>query len=302
MHNHPFERPQYPGMKQSLRDELSIAQRNADFPAVERLAREAIAQSGAPGDEIDLGNAYCYLGGAMVARHDARAAVDAYNRSLEAFTRIGNRTGMARATNGLGVVSLDLEAQVAHARERFERALPWAREGDDRHLVGVILGNLCEALRFEAQYRAAIACADEALAIMLDIGDLPRAAWQKINVAHCHLLRGRRDEAMSSMHAAYEYLTREGRDARIVAWYFEVWFIILASLHKWEPAATIYGFVQRLRDERGIVRLQTLMPWLSSPTEAMWRSLRPDRVEELLNLGARLSMEDAERLAREGAL
>ena len=283
---------------EELRAATREAQLRADFATVERLAHELASRCSALGDSIGQGDAYAYLGGALVARNEGRGARAAYLRARELYESAHDLLGVARALNGLAHIALDIDLNLNEARRFLDESLPIARASGDRRLVGMILGNLCEAQRFEGDYGRAIRSATEALKVLDSIGDAPRAAWQLVNIAHCQFLRRERHEAVSTMRKAYEYLTRASYDARMVAWYFEVWFIIAAGYGQWRTAALILGFVNQLRADKGLVRLQVLLPWLSGPTEELWRQLSGETVAQLFAEGAALSMEEAEALSR----
>jgi len=283
---------------EQLRAAIREAQLHADFPAVERWAHELASRCSALGDAVGQGDAYAYLGGALVARNEGRGARAAYQRARELYESADDLHGVARAINGLAHVAMDIDLNLSEALRFLDESLPIAREFGEPRLVGVILGNLSEAQRLEGDYVRAIRTAREALEILDVAGDAPRAAWQLINIAHCQFLQKKRSDAVSTMRAAYEYLSGATYDARMVAWYFDVWFIIAAGYGQWRTAALLLGFVNQYRADKSLIRLQLLLPWLSGPTEEMWRRLPGDTGAQLLAEGAALSMEAADALTR----
>ncbi len=281
---------------EELREALRKAQHYADFRTVERLARELAARCRNAGDGAGEGNAYAYLGGALVARNAGREAREAYARSRELFDGARDLVGTTRALNGLAVVAMDIDLDAAEARRWIDEALRFARVAGERRLLGVVLGNLCEVQRLEGDFNAALQSARSALAIMIELDDPARAAWQLVNVAHCQLLARNRSGAIATMQEAKAYVARGRYDSRIVAWYFDVWFILLAGAREWAAAARVLGFVNHFRAENGLVRLQLMLPWLSAPTENLWRELPADTVVELMHAGEALSVEETDAL------
>ncbi len=274
------------------------AQRVADFAAVEKTARELAAYAATAGDVVTEGHAYAYLGGALVARNDGRAARAAFETSRALMEDARDETGIVRALSGLAVVAMDIDLDLDQARSYLDAALPLARHLDDSRVLGQVLGNLAEVQRYEAEYSQAIRSAREALAIMEEIQDLPRAAWQLINIAHCHYLERDRKLAIRTMRSAYDHLSRASYDARIVAWYFDVWFVIATGYEQWKTAALLLGFGKHVRDENSLVRLQLLLPWISASTERMASALGYRDIDDLVHEGGLLTMEEADALTR----
>ncbi|MBV8153599.1 MAG: tetratricopeptide repeat protein [Candidatus Eremiobacteraeota bacterium] len=280
------------------------AQRTSDFPALERTARELIACGDDRGDATAAGNGYAYLGAALIGRNDAPGARAAFERSRESLQTAGDAMGVVRALNGLGVAAMDLELDVAAARRYLDDALalalatagPDCHWGSDRHWLGIVIGNLGEAKRFQGDYRGAIASGHEALTIMKQCADAARAAWQMVNIAHCQLLAGNAPAAVKSLRKAFDYLSQDARDPKICALYLDVWFLVAASLDEWSTAARLLGFVDAFRERHALVRLPLLLPWIGPNVRRLERKLPPRELASLLAEGAALSVAGADEL------
>ncbi|HZY99931.1 MAG TPA: tetratricopeptide repeat protein, partial [Candidatus Baltobacteraceae bacterium] len=161
------------------------AQRASDYFRLEKIARDLIASSTDAGDFATLGNAYAYLGAALVGFNDGPGARAAFTRSQGYLERIGDEMGVVRALNGLAVAAMDLDLDASTARSYIDVALPVARRaiGGERLWLGVLLGNRSEVERFDGDYRTAIASAREALRILNELHEKARAGWQLTNIA-----------------------------------------------------------------------------------------------------------------------
>ena len=83
--------------------------------------------------------------------------------SLALCRRFGDRTGMARALNNLGL-AYNQEGDDDPARVRFEESLALAREAGDRRGASMSLNNLAELPRERGDFTAARPLYEEALA------------------------------------------------------------------------------------------------------------------------------------------
>jgi tetratricopeptide (TPR) repeat protein len=282
----------------ALQARVREAQRVADYATVERLARELAELAAKEENVVAEGHAYAYLGGALVARNDGPAARAAFARAKELYERAGDEAGVARSLNGLAVAALDIDLDVHEARMRLEQALAIAHRLDDTRQLGQALGNLAEVQRYEANYSGAIRSARQALTIMEGLEDHARAAWQLINIAHCLFLQRDREQAVRTMRSAYEHLRLASHDARVLAWYFDVWFVIAAGFGEWETAVRLIGFGKRVRDDSNLVRLQLLLPWISGPMEALCVHFSAHEIDVLVHEGGELTLEEADALTR----
>ncbi len=277
------------------------AQLCSDFEGLERAARALATRYRRDGEARGLGDAYAYLGAARVGQNDALGARSAFERSRKWLERTQDSMGVVRALNGLAVTALDIDLDAVAARRHLEAALPIARRaaGKERHWLGIALGNLSEVQRFEGDYGGAIASAREALAIVQEHQDDRRAAWQLMNIAHCRFLLNDRHSAVQSMEAARQYLANDDRDPRMVAWYFDMWFIIAAGLNDWENAARLLGFADTFRAKNKLVRLPLLLPWMAPMIATLERKLPGETRVALNSEAGAFSLYEANELAEQ---
>ncbi len=107
------------------------------------------------------------LATAAVYRADYAEAEGRYAASLEQYTRLGEKRGMAMAWMGLGYVSMQTGG-AERAREQFERALVLAREVGDHRLTAHALVSLAETWIPGAGSPEASALAAAALGIAIE--------------------------------------------------------------------------------------------------------------------------------------
>jgi tetratricopeptide (TPR) repeat protein len=284
-----------------LYDEVGAAHREGGWRELERRALKLIEACEPTVDVRYLAEGHYYLGVSHYLRNDARNARASYQTALELFTAQQDRAGLLKVKVGLAAIAGDLDFEPVTFRRLCEEALLMARELGDDQSVGVTLGNLADACRLEGDYAPALRYAEEAAAALMRLQRWSLAGGQYATAAHVHVLRRELPAALESMRLAWEYLQREP-NVNHRAWYFEVWFLIAASLERWETAARLYGFARHYRDVNNAQRLQGMLPWLSGPVERLYERLGHERAEELFIEGEALSIEQAQELATHSTL
>ncbi|MBV8654679.1 MAG: hypothetical protein JO160_01460 [Candidatus Eremiobacteraeota bacterium] len=239
---------------------------------------------------------YQYLGICFGRRNDARKAREHYLKAHELFKAAGDRRGLLRATVGLAYVAGELEPDPAEARRLSEAALLQARDLGDAEYIAVTAGNFAEVCRADGDWAAALRFGAESAKLYAAGERWARAAAQYSAMAHTHAVRGEYQGAFECMASAWELLQRQPVAVH-VAWYFEVWFMIAATLEQWETAATLYGFIGHYRDANDAGRLQGVLTRISTHVERVFSELGRSRVEELLHAGERLTVEEAQSLS-----
>jgi tetratricopeptide (TPR) repeat protein len=279
----------------SLYNAAVAAQEAADYLTLARIAGEIVARCSASGDKLGLAWGYYFSAAAHFQRNDGTAAERAYRKAEELFTEIGNRQGIARSMLGRAAVALDINLDAAEARGLYDAAVPIVRELGDKRRLAIALGNLGEVYRLEGEGARALRSAGEAVALFREVNDPAAAGWQLASMGHYHLLRRDYAAALESMRASYPEIVRDPIPW-CFAWYFDMWFIIVAALGRWELAARLLGFANHYRDIHSAPRMQGIFPWFSAPVEALHKSLEDDRFNELLAQGESLSVEQAQAL------
>jgi tetratricopeptide (TPR) repeat protein len=275
-----------------LHEAATAASIAADYLALADLARQMIQLSERTQDARGVAWGRYFSGVAFYQRSDGPAAQREFRTSRDLFEKIGDREGVARGMLGLAVVALDIDADVDQARHLYDLAAPILRAVGDSRGLGNVLGNLGEICRLEGSPGKAEGYAAEALELFRESDNHALAGWQLTNIAHFRLLL--RDEvgAIDCMHEAYEELSQDPVP-RWIAWYFDTWFIIAATLGHWEKAAQIYAFSNRYRDEHSAPRYQGILPWFSGPVEQLSQNIGDDELPKLFDAGEVLTVDTA---------
>jgi tetratricopeptide (TPR) repeat protein len=268
----------------------------ADHRLLRERAKEIAALGEADGDKTVVAWGEYFAGIALIYNNEGGAANRLLRRALAAFREQGERVMAARTMINLAMIEADINLNPSEARRLYEEATPAIREEGDVSRLAILHGNLGEICRLEGDYAAALRHARDSERLFREAGDLGRVVWQLVDIAHYHCLRREYPAAVESMREAYRTLQQES-NPRWVAWYFDVWVIIAAKLERWEVVAQLLGYVDRMRSEQNVPRLQLLLPWLSSPMERLASMIPEDRLHELFEAGEALTIEQAEAVA-----
>jgi tetratricopeptide (TPR) repeat protein len=280
-----------------LHDAAVCAQAASDYRALRQLSRDIAEVGEASGDRRIVAWGDYFAGIALITNNEGAAANRALRRALGFFREHGDRVLAARTMMNLAMIEIDINLNASEARRLYEEAAPAIREEGDLKRLGILLGNLGEICRLEGDYDAALRHGHESERLFREIGDASMVVWQLVDIAHYQLLRRDYGSAIAGMRAAFEPLSRE-LNPRFVSLYFDVWMIVAAKLEHWDVAARLLGFVDRLRSDQNVPRLQGLLPWLSAPTERLASVMPQDRMHELFLEGEALSAESAYALTQ----
>jgi tetratricopeptide (TPR) repeat protein len=271
---------------------VTAARDRADFRAAEALARELLALGERTGDKAAQAHGYQHFGVARLRFNDAAGAEKALKAALKLFQETGDRFGASRSMMNLAMIQLAINVDAAAARRLFDAAEPVVRESGDPKRLATMLGNLGEVYRLEGDYEAALRSAQESLRLYLELGDSGHAAWQLTNLAHYHSLL--RDHASAIRHLCLAAgQLRVAANPRWTAWYLDVGVIVAAKADRFDVAAPLLGLSDRLRDTENVPRLQVMLPWLSVPIERMSKATSSDELQQLLDSGERLTLDQA---------
>ncbi len=100
------------------------------------------------------GEAVRYLGNVLIDQGFPKEAESHYRQALEFFREVGNREGIARTMNNLGV-SFTERGDYEQGLEFYTQALTMHRELNDLVGEGAVLNNLGEVHRFRGDYEEA---------------------------------------------------------------------------------------------------------------------------------------------------
>jgi tetratricopeptide (TPR) repeat protein len=281
---------------QSLLDAARVARHESEFLDLERIATQLVRLGATGASKETAAVGYYHLGIALNNLNRGTEAITATRESIRLYRAIGDRFATAKAQLNLGAIELDNNVNVAEARRLYEEAAPVVREFGGPLNLAIALGNLGEICRLEGDYEGALRNGEESLQLFRDLGDTSNSIWQLTNIAHFQSLLRRYAPAAENMRAAFELL-REEPNPRWIAWHFDVWFLIAASLQRWDVAAQLLAFVDEHRDATNQPRLGAMLPWFTQAKERLSRELSFDRHDELLIQGEALDAEAAQTLA-----
>ena len=268
----------------------TAALRAADYSRVERIGKDLL--SVAADDDFARARGYNFVGNARLQLGDGDGAEANYQKALEIFRRLGDETWVATVLMNLGIVAVEINMDVTEGRRLYDITLPLMRKHGDPFRIALTLGNFAEISRLEGDYAQALAYADESYRIFTEINEPEWAAWRLITIAHVHSILREYPTAIELLRRAYSGLA-EGANPAWLAVYFDVWFFLAVELKCHEGAVRLAGFCDRMRTQRNVPRLSSLMPWYVPSLERLRKTLSENRYAELRSEGAHFSLTEA---------
>lgn len=279
----------------SLYEAARRARDLCDAPSLERLSQIMLAHGNAGNAKLMADGEMFYAFG-LLLRGDSAHAHIALDAAGAVFDTLNDADGQAAVASIRSTLAFHVDGDRDAARRFCEQCLSLEKECTDAHYTGMALANLGEISAVEGDYSAAFRYQVDAIAIFRELDDSGRIGWQLSSMALVHLLRRNVRAFAQTMTEAFEELDRT-RTPRFLARYFDMCFVAAARLQRWEEAATLSGFIGRLRDTTNETRLQGLLPWISGSTERLSQNVPEPRLTELLREGESLTVEDAQKLA-----
>jgi non-specific serine/threonine protein kinase len=191
-----------------------LALTQADFVEGRMLLEESLALWRAAGDAAGIAHACYALGIAALWLADYDAAHALFEESLARYRAMDDRLGMARALQRLGLHAFFSRDDHAAARARFEESLAILGELEDE-IKGEALQAMGIICLLQADYRAARAYLEDALAFTLGIGDTFTLALVLGGFAGLAAAAGLPERAMRL--AGFVAALRQGTGARMPA-------------------------------------------------------------------------------------
>jgi tetratricopeptide (TPR) repeat protein len=121
-------------------------------------------------DETQRGRVLLNLGAIANIEGDYEEARKAYQRSRLISQRAGYRRGEAMALHNLGMLAAD-EERWDDADEAYRRCLELLEVENDRSMIAKVLNNRVDVSTARGRYDEAVALADRALAMYVEIGE-----------------------------------------------------------------------------------------------------------------------------------
>ena len=220
-----------------------------DAVAAERHARASIAAFETVDDPWYKALALFVLAEVVIAR-DARAARDAYERSLAISRPIGDPWIIAHAVAGLGGLAMR-ERDYSTARTLLEESLALRRSVYSPGALATSLTSLGELARREGDDERALRALNEGLARFREIADAEHIAWTLYNLSLIAVRRGDVDGAASALAECLALRAAQGNPAQIANTLAAVARVAVMRGEA-ERAARLWNTVERVRAEHGV--------------------------------------------------
>src|SRR5215210_14952 len=173
------------------------------------ISAEACSCFRATGDRVGLARTGMSIGQALVAQGLAAKGLEKLRRAAADLRELSDLHCEAEALWLAGRALVDLR-RLDEARPLLEGALETVRQVPDRDDEFRISIDLARLLREEGRPQEALATAQTARAIALDLGSRDGGAWALVEVAFAHLALNARTEALAAAEEAVDLLARLG--------------------------------------------------------------------------------------------
>ncbi len=182
---------------EELKDAVYIASRTKDASALMECADELFALATSEAEAL----AHNARGAGLLLLGNYLEALEHYHRAMAMYVELGNRSGMATVTNGIGLMH-ESTGNYPAALDHYHRALALHEElGEGSGVAGVTcnIGNVYVAT---GNYPAALEHLHRALAICEEIGHQHFAANVTGNIGNVHYYTGNYPAALEHYHRA----------------------------------------------------------------------------------------------------
>ncbi|MBV9580211.1 MAG: AAA family ATPase [Chloroflexi bacterium] len=217
--------------------------------------------------------------------------------SLAFWRALGDPRGLAIALFFRGVAVIWSETDLRASRPDFEESLAFARQRGPRWTVYFCLYCLGEVARGDGQFDRAHALLAESLALARASQDRWGAFHAEFGLASVELARGERHTAEQHAQRSLS-LSLELGDSRGSTYAFETLACIAAEDGEAVRAARLFGAAQALREPLGDFLSATAGAARERALARIRGRLGDAALEAALEVGRRLSLEDAVALAR----
>ncbi|HTX60316.1 MAG TPA: AAA family ATPase [Verrucomicrobiae bacterium] len=228
---------------------IVVAHAAGEYDRILALAPPLITTFTIAGDRLGLARAYNALGVASLSASRAGAAETYCRTALALYQAIGHARGVATANINLGNVAQEARSEPAIARDFYERALATLLEGGWDALVAIAYGNLADVSIDLRDPAAAERYARLALGTLSETGNAANAAWQHVTIARARIERGDAAGARAELARAFELLERQPQP-EYLANAAQTAARVLCDRRDYLAAAELAYFVKRFREQR----------------------------------------------------
>jgi non-specific serine/threonine protein kinase len=243
----------------ALRGAGRLAVHQGDHSAAKALRQEGLAIWKRLGHREGIVQSLASLGTIAQMQGDYAAAQALFKEALAMRRELGDRHGILRSLISLGHSAVE-QGNYADARVLLEEGLAISRELNDWLEIGETLYHLGTLAYFQGDYLAANARLEESLAVRRERGfrDGIASALAALGlVAHD---KGDYPNAQTLLKEALAIQWELG-ERRTISESLEAFAAVTFALTGPEPAARIWGRVERLREEIGAPITPAQRPW-----------------------------------------
>jgi predicted ATPase len=231
------------------------------------------------GDRIGLARAYNALGVASMHTGRFEEASTYVDTAFALYEAIGHDPGISAALMNQGIVALEGRADPVKATEYFERSLEIATRGSSNSLAINAYGNLAEAAYVRHDPAAIERYANLALERLADTGDAARSSWQHNLLARARLLRGDVGGAARELVQSLSLLEKQVHP-EYLATSVVIAARVMATERHFKEAALLVLAAARYRRERRVPAIGTALLEARSETARIKRGLAEGELRE----------------------
>jgi tetratricopeptide (TPR) repeat protein len=186
---------------------------------------------------------------AQLTANDRKTALDFYSRARKLFDALGDRYGLIKVLNNVGMLYIDSD-ELRMARENFELEQRAAVQVGDKEGLARSLVNLAIVARNEGSPAEAVRLATEAQALFKESGNKRGLAAVHQSLANTYSRMGELPESLANARQALE-MFEDVRDLRGVRGAMGVLGDLCVAVAGWAEAVYYYQGAVRLRDYLG---------------------------------------------------
>jgi predicted ATPase len=258
----------------ALRGAGRLAYYQGDYSAAKALRQEALAIWKELGNREGIAQSVAGLGTIAHTQGDYPAAQALFKEGLAIRRELGDRQGIVTSLISLGYSACE-QGEYPAARVLLEESLAISRELGDWNNVGESLYHLGTVAYSQGDYPAAKARLEEGLAVKRELGNPPGIAAALAELGLVAHDMGDYPNAQTLFKEALS-IQRHLGDRRSLSESLEAFAAVAFALAGPEPAARIWGCVERLRDEIGAPMAASARLWYERQVTAARAAMGED--------------------------
>ena len=177
--------------------EAMAADRSGDLHREEQAAARAVEKGRRNGARSMIAGGLLTRGSALSALGDNTNATTSLKEAQAIFSDIGDKQGVARVLNNLGIIARH-QANFADAQRLLEQSLEISREIGSQLSIRQALNNLANVVWQRGDTAQALAYHQQALQLSRDLGDKIRESISLNNIAGLLILQGKLQETLQT--------------------------------------------------------------------------------------------------------